>query len=1348
MPLALLAGLLSAAPAAADDPAPAGLGATDRGKVVQFWQDGGPAVKAAAEAALGASGQDAVGTFLSSGRAAAQEQDDREATLQIVAQGGRALREAAQHALAGNAQDLDAFLKDGWQKPFQEDQLVEATRIGNTGGRGLKEAANAALNGSVEQVQTFLNQDQYGLRDTDALVRLTQIEGAGGPATKRAASMAMNGSIEDVREFLAVGQYVSRAHDQEYATVEQLVEQARAAGEQAEREADAAKDASARAVASAQLARAAAERAAEETRAAKGDAARAIEASRRAAEATRRAADAAQAAVSAARKATAAARLAHVTATNAAYAAAGAAEAASKALDAAAAGAVDAATIHRAEVAAQQSALAVQWADRASIAANAVNQMVPALKNLTTDLNAALKAADEAGDLATQAGASAAETKAAAASARRYAAEATRAAGAAETLASEAGKAAAEARDAARSASARAGAAAEAARQATSHAGDAAKATEQARIHSEAAKAAADAAAAAVQQAITVEAKARKADDEELTARTVAGRNQAEDLSAAYQVSQQESVRVQAETKKLDEEAVRLAGRAAQPDAKFADVVADGRRVAVATMKVGGSWSRAAAEFALAGSDNAMAAYARTGWQTARQSDERDQVRNIALTTPYDAVRAAAKEAYKGDSAKVHAFLETGQHNVAFTDYQVEVSRIAQNSGPDVKKAAGTALNAGNAKALVEFLTVTQYKARETDDRVLAAALAQNGTPEVKAAAEAALVSPPGVLRTFIETGQHQAQRQDQLTAIHVAQVKQAIAEAADVAARARQNANDAAKAYAVARSAKTEADDYAAKAQADANDAAKAAKDAQAAAAEAEKSAKQAAEYAKTAGQARRSAVASANQATQSASWAQASAESAAESAGRAYAAAAAAQLVAEQAGQDAKTVNGIFNDALDHVRQEEQQRQWAAEFDARLRAHMLSSLPPWMKGIIAFNSLPLDKKLQVAIEMAHLGLDLLGSLPLPAVSVPANLANCGTYGMEGAMGDQDKYLDAALSCASAVPLEGWGTLGAKLERWGAKTSKISEMLQKVWRQANAVPQCFTPNSFPAGTRVMLGNGTSRPIEEVRVGDQVMATDPASGATQPQRVEGTIRTPDDRNFTDITLADSANSTITATDHHPFWSESRHVWLQAADLTAADTLRTPDGRAVKIAAVRNWTTSQPAYNLTVGVAHTYYVYAGLTPLLVHNNDDLCKIGEHLVLGINPYSDALASDLKARTYNLGDYGKPFPGGDGRPIWMVGVERALENPGVDITVTLDGVEGAKTADEALAKLLERGRPLVGPNWELATQGGNGTAWEVAILRLKVITGQRPWTKIKWYWDKKPAKITKPDWADPID
>ncbi|KPH99353.1 Hedgehog/intein hint domain-containing protein [Actinobacteria bacterium OV450] len=101
--------------------------------------------------------------------------------------------------------------------------------------------------------------------------------------------------------------------------------------------------------------------------------------------------------------------------------------------------------------------------------------------------------------------------------------------------------------------------------------------------------------------------------------------------------------------------------------------------------------------------------------------------------------------------------------------------------------------------------------------------------------------------------------------------------------------------------------------------------------------------------------------------------------------------------------------------------------------------------------------------------------------------------------------------------------------------------------------------NSFPADTPVLLGDGTTAPIQRIKTGDTVLATDPGTGTTGPRPVDATIYTPDERDFTDITLRpDAGQGSLTATDHHPFWSENRKQWTDAADLSVGDTLRTPN----------------------------------------------------------------------------------------------------------------------------------------------------------------------------------------------
>ena len=154
------------------------------------------------------------------------------------------------------------------------------------------------------------------------------------------------------------------------------------------------------------------------------------------------------------------------------------------------------------------------------------------------------------------------------------------------------------------------------------------------------------------------------------------------------------------------------------------------------------------------------------------------------------------------------------------------------------------------------------------------------------------------------------------------------------------------------------------------------------------------------------------------------------------------------------------------------------------------------------------------------------------------------------------------------------------------------------------------TVHSFVPGTGVRLADGTSKPISKVKVGDTVLATDPQTRVTAPEKVQGVIVTKTDRDFTTLTLdtapvrgpphRKSEQQTLTTTWHHPFWDATHHRWVDAHDLTPGTELRTADGTTVTVTGVHNFHQRQVTYDLTVAELHTYYVLAGATPVLVHN----------------------------------------------------------------------------------------------------------------------------------------------------
>lgn len=268
----------------------------------------------------------------------------------------------------------------------------------------------------------------------------------------------------------------------------------------------------------------------------------------------------------------------------------------------------------------------------------------------------------------------------------------------------------------------------------------------------------------------------------------------------------------------------------------------------------------------------------------------------------------------------------------------------------------------------------------------------------------------------------------------------------------------------------------------------------------------------------------------------------------------------------------------------------------------------------------------------------------------------DCVTKGDLGACGET--VLNVATSLLGGGPL-------AKLAKkyalhWGkayelAKTIKrlASELYDgfKTWRAESKAAReaeqiagsCLTggKHSFKPDTPVLLADGTTKPIKDVKPGDNVQSTDPQTDTTTAEPVTATIVTPDDRQFTDLTLGSSSkpSATITSTQHHPYWDETTQRWTNAADVQVGDQLRAADGALLTVEATRNYETQpQEARDLSVAELHTYYVLAGATPVLVHN------CGGYDLRGKDPMSivpdNASVRELKPDPNGGSQYGLEF------------------------------------------------------------------------------------------------------------
>jgi hypothetical protein len=181
-------------------------------------------------------------------------------------------------------------------------------------------------------------------------------------------------------------------------------------------------------------------------------------------------------------------------------------------------------------------------------------------------------------------------------------------------------------------------------------------------------------------------------------------------------------------------------------------------------------------------------------------------------------------------------------------------------------------------------------------------------------------------------------------------------------------------------------------------------------------------------------------------------------------------------------------------------------------------------------------------------------------------------------------------------------------------KLGKAAKLLKNGDSAAAKALACV-PNSFLPGTQVLMADGTTKDIEDLRVGDEILGTDPETGATSPQKVTAEILGEGPKNLVKITIVDKQGDeqTITATDRHPFWVVDLHQWVDATVLKPGQWLRTSAGALVQVKALQRWTQTARVHNLSVTGPHTYYVLAGQTPVLVHNSScpEVDEISENI-----------------------------------------------------------------------------------------------------------------------------------------
>lgn len=215
------------------------------------------------------------------------------------------------------------------------------------------------------------------------------------------------------------------------------------------------------------------------------------------------------------------------------------------------------------------------------------------------------------------------------------------------------------------------------------------------------------------------------------------------------------------------------------------------------------------------------------------------------------------------------------------------------------------------------------------------------------------------------------------------------------------------------------------------------------------------------------------------------------------------------------------------------------------------------------------------------------------------------------------------------------------------------------------ALRACTRSHSFVAETLVLMSDGESRRIEDVNIGDEVENSSPGETDLEKHRVVAVHRTSTDTDFTLLSVGtDEGSKSLESTSNHPYYDVTTQTWADASDVKVGDQLQRPGGGRVTVLATKSYVKPQLTFDLTIEGIHTYYVLAGTTPVLVHN-DDANDVGlsreEYIarLIGGEVAKGPDGQDIRIHMPNVGSSGLDVRGPNGEYVFVGGAAKA-KNP----------------------------------------------------------------------------------------
>ena len=190
----------------------------------------------------------------------------------------------------------------------------------------------------------------------------------------------------------------------------------------------------------------------------------------------------------------------------------------------------------------------------------------------------------------------------------------------------------------------------------------------------------------------------------------------------------------------------------------------------------------------------------------------------------------------------------------------------------------------------------------------------------------------------------------------------------------------------------------------------------------------------------------------------------------------------------------------------------------------------------------------------------------------------------------------DASIGAKNASKME---KVAVDVERQGARSSQLAKDSKGITTNGEtynpaALEKLRREGCFVAGTPVWMGNGTTKPIEQVKTGDSVLSKNEKTGEIAPKKVSHVSVRAD---IWTRKLTFDNGAVLETTDEHPLYVGGRG-FVKAKEVGIGNSIVTRAGPSAKVVAVQADVRQATVYNFTVDEFHTYFV--GDSALWVHN----------------------------------------------------------------------------------------------------------------------------------------------------